>query len=634
MNNEPSTSLRAINRLYKEAEALFDTDPIAAGIILENARQRMLTRNSTALADQRKLAEILLLAARCERRPSHADSALEYAYQALPVFESLRDAQACAQTYNVIGVLHWMKGVHGTAQEFFKKSVDTIDDFPEASDARIASAAATNLGMICWYLGDYEQALFYMKKGLASEEAQHNYRAVVATLLNIGNLYSNSGNAAEALAMYLRGLDTIATHIPEHPDRSSLLAGIGSVFLSTGEYDRALEHYLLSLELAEKAQDSDGIATALLNTGLVYKENKQYETALEYIVRSQALRETMQDDAGKAVALVNRAAVLCCLGKYDESLLWAEQSAELCRISGDRRVLSYALQAMGEALLGSGDYGGAIARMSEGLDVRRDIGYVRGQIASCYALGGALCALGQIDKAEHCLQTALELAAQHGEKTRMPDIHKSLAELYQQQHNERSILHYKQAYELREVVLREQANQRIHVLQVLHEVAEARKEAEIYRLKTEQLEQKIEEQSREMASKTMHLTQHADFLHRIKKMLSTALSEQPTQLHKHIREAIAVIDSTLSDEQAWNAFTAQFQQMHPMFVESMRQRFPSLSSVELRVCSLLRLNLSSKEICRVLNIAPRSVDVYRHRIRKKLELSSEENLTAFLATIA
>ena len=53
----------------------------------------------------------------------------------------------------------------------------------------------------------------------------------------------------------------------------------------------------------------------------------------------------------------------------------------------------------------------------------------------------------------------------------------------------------------------------------------------------------------------------------------------------------------------------------------------------MKLCVYLRLNLSSKEIAPMLNISPQSVEIKRFRLRKKLELNHEENLTDYILNI-
>lgn len=66
------------------------------------------------------------------------------------------------------------------------------------------------------------------------------------------------------------------------------------------------------------------------------------------------------------------------------------------------------------------------------------------------------------------------------------------------------------------------------------------------------------------------------------------------------------------------------------FLQRLQRSHPDLTSHELRICTLLRLGQSSKSIANNLNIKAASVDVARHRIRKKLGLPPGESLSRFL----
>jgi DNA-binding CsgD family transcriptional regulator len=59
-----------------------------------------------------------------------------------------------------------------------------------------------------------------------------------------------------------------------------------------------------------------------------------------------------------------------------------------------------------------------------------------------------------------------------------------------------------------------------------------------------------------------------------------------------------------------------------------------LSPTELRLCTLIKLNLNIKETASVLNIEPTSVKTARHRLRKKLKLDQGQDLAAFIRQVA
>lgn len=80
-------------------------------------------------------------------------------------------------------------------------------------------------------------------------------------------------------------------------------------------------------------------------------------------------------------------------------------------------------------------------------------------------------------------------------------------------------------------------------------------------------------------------------------------------------------------------FENMFIQMHGDFYKKLLAISPELSRSELQMCALLRMNLPSKEIARLLNITNSTVDVTRHRIRQKLMLDSSQHLISSLIMI-
>ena len=80
-------------------------------------------------------------------------------------------------------------------------------------------------------------------------------------------------------------------------------------------------------------------------------------------------------------------------------------------------------------------------------------------------------------------------------------------------------------------------------------------------------------------------------------------------------------------------FEEAFNNADKDFLKKVKSIHPSLTSNDLRLCAYLRSNLSSKEIAPLLNISSRSVEVKRYRLRKKMDLSHEANLTNYILEI-
>jgi PAS domain S-box-containing protein len=87
------------------------------------------------------------------------------------------------------------------------------------------------------------------------------------------------------------------------------------------------------------------------------------------------------------------------------------------------------------------------------------------------------------------------------------------------------------------------------------------------------------------------------------------------------------------NDQIWSDFESKFEHAFDSFLKALLDKFPTLTPNERKLCALLRSGLSSKDIAMLTFQNPQSVDVARYRLRKKLNLASDENLIDFLLAI-
>ncbi|WP_181040011.1 helix-turn-helix and ligand-binding sensor domain-containing protein [Aureitalea marina] len=146
---------------------------------------------------------------------------------------------------------------------------------------------------------------------------------------------------------------------------------------------------------------------------------------------------------------------------------------------------------------------------------------------------------------------------------------------------------------------------------------------QIMELTNEKLQNDIESRNRELAMSTMNMISKNNALNTIKNELFKIKSlEEITPVIQHI-------DNTISNEDDWKMFEEAFNYADTNFFKKLKDKHPDLTPNDLRLCVYLRLNLSSKEIAPLLNISPRSVEIKRYRLRKKLNLDSKVNLNEY-----
>ena len=146
---------------------------------------------------------------------------------------------------------------------------------------------------------------------------------------------------------------------------------------------------------------------------------------------------------------------------------------------------------------------------------------------------------------------------------------------------------------------------------------------EIIKLNNEKLRSDIDSKNRELASSTMNMIKKNDFLNNIKNELVTGGD-------KNVSKVVKIIDKNLNNTDDWKMFQEAFNNADKNFLKKVKDKHANLTPNDLRLCAYLRLNLSSKEIAPLLNISPRSVEVKRYRLRKKMELPHDSNLTSYI----
>ena len=93
---------------------------------------------------------------------------------------------------------------------------------------------------------------------------------------------------------------------------------------------------------------------------------------------------------------------------------------------------------------------------------------------------------------------------------------------------------------------------------------------------------------------------------------------------------LRIIDQTANEEDEWAHFQQQFELIEPSFLKNILNQFPALTPSDLKILTLIRMNLDSNEIARILRRTPESTKMARYRLRKRLELSNEESLEQFV----
>jgi len=159
------------------------------------------------------------------------------------------------------------------------------------------------------------------------------------------------------------------------------------------------------------------------------------------------------------------------------------------------------------------------------------------------------------------------------------------------------------------------------------EIKQLENEQQLMHFKNLDLQKDIDSKNRELGLSTMNLIKRNELLGTIKKELGN------TKNINDIKEVIELINNNLNTSDYWKLFEEAFKNTDKGFMKKLKSEHSNLTSNDLRLCTYLRLNLSSKEIAPLLNISIRSVEVKRYRLRKKMNLPHEASLSSYILEI-
>ncbi|MCM4159880.1 histidine kinase [Antarcticibacterium flavum] len=153
-------------------------------------------------------------------------------------------------------------------------------------------------------------------------------------------------------------------------------------------------------------------------------------------------------------------------------------------------------------------------------------------------------------------------------------------------------------------------------------------EERLNKLEKERLLNEINSKRKELANTTLISAKKNEVLMEIQGELSKDKEKFSNQFRlKHLMNKI---NNAIKSKDEWKVYETNFNELHEDFFKELLQAYPKLSNKDLKLCSYLKMNMSSKEIAPLMGISVRGVEVHRYRLRKKMGLDSKENLTNFM----
>lgn len=534
-------------------------------------RQTIRTDLETALRSTQNAWDRLPLLVELAKEPTRNDpeAGLHYAREALTIANSLNDSFWRACSLQAIGIRLGGKACYTESQTYLQQASFL---FAQMNDRQRQASVDLNLALIDIFTGKFEEAHRRLFNNMAVVKQMEDHSVAIRLHEYFGHTYKGIGDLGKALKHYQQALN-IAKEVGLISATGYLYQDIALVYRQTGDSSNHHEFLLQSLKVHTETNDKEGISTTMINIASLYLEQHQFSRAEPFVLRGRELCQELGFIANEAITWGQSGEIY----HYRSDTCRANQCYE--------RGIALALQSEHNVIL-----------------------------AKLYEHYGIVCMeTGNIDKALTNLRSALDIIANSGYPGYEYEIHQSLATLYDKQGEAALALkHYKEYTSIKETYISEQK-----ILEAGRVEMRDRIELLNKRLRTEQsartsLQEQVEQKEQELVSLTLKLIQQEKG--NGKRNRTTRKDDAPAHTQDN-----------------WDLFARRFHKVHHGFYSNLVKKCPELTPTEIRVCSLIRIGLTSKEIASILGVSKRTIDSHREHIHKKLNISSR--LASFIAQI-
>ncbi|MDX2249634.1 MAG: tetratricopeptide repeat protein [Bacteroidia bacterium] len=528
-----------------------------------------------------------------------ADSARYYYLLAEEIFQQTHNISRQLEVKHALAILAYEKGNYSEALAMIDQNIqlqealpDKISDLAMSYDLR---------GMINLYLGYHTIALENSLTALNLHSQIDEPLRKADVLNHLAGLEMQFHHLQKSIDYNLEALKIYEAYNDKYY-QAQATNDIGNVFFYQKNYPEAQTYLLKSISLARESGSRDLEATALGNLGKLYRVEKKYTESLNVTEQSLNLLATSSNIIKKAEALIDRAMTRNDMNQPEKAIPLLTQAVVL----------------------------------TDSISAKDNLRQAYFNRAKSYEM------IGDYRQALKDYQKFDSISSELYNETRSRQI-EEMRTIYETEKKEKALL----VQENENEILRRDARLRTLQIQMLIAgtvllIGMAALLFIVYRQRVirqkmiqeedrKALEQELEFRRRELTTHALHLVSKNKLLNSLKNSIEKIKTEADEKTP--FVSLIGSIDQDLRGDAEWENFEKYFRQVYSDFDEKIKRAFSELTGNEIRMITLMKMNLSTKEIATILNITPESVIKARYRLRKKLNLDTDQNLQQFILAL-
>lgn len=330
------------------------------------------------------------------------------------------------------------------------------------------------------------------EKALQLAESIKYQLGIVNSYIQLAEVTYHYGDYNNSLRCALKALP-LARSTGLEAQESRALTLIGNTHHIAGDFHSAQQCYLDALRIIEKSGDKTGLSSIMTNIGIIYGESGNHVEAVHHLQRGIDLaREAGMDGVSIAQRINNLAVCYSRMEQHEKAIEHSQVALELFEKHNNQAGVILSHDVIASSYLATHNYDQARAGYEKALSVANLVhseflvAYIHRQIAAL------LKEEGRYQEAISLFESSVHTLEEQGDKPDLIEAHQKLSEAYKAAgYFEKALAHHEIAHLIHKEVFNQQSDLRLKMLQTVYEVEKARLEKEVYRLKSEALEQQI-----------------------------------------------------------------------------------------------------------------------------------------------
>jgi len=570
------------------------------------------------------------------------EKALDYEHRALKIAEKLNDKRLISNCYEEIGVVY-LQTNKPEALDYLQKALTIVEDLSyQTPELRIVS----KIGDYYRTRGDYNKALENYSRALKISEELSRKRTICEASLKIGGIYLLQKEYAKALEYNQKSL-VLANELKLLDNQKDIHKQLSEIYAATNDYKNAYLHHKLFTEANDSVYNEKNLKK-IAELELTYKFEKEKQVIELVQQKKDAVQKTIMFSLIGGFILMSFFAVqvfLSSRNKHHGNLILTGQKREIEELNEEYLVVNEELTRSNAEL-------SVTKKMVEESEERlklliknsNDILVLVNETGEQFFISDAAESLtgyrveellGKVE--EVIYPDDLLLVQQHWARVLSrkdaPDCIQ-----YRHKHKEKGYVWFEVVAQnfldhpaIKAVVANiRDITERKNVEIALQE-SEAIK-AQLLTNEIERINRELKTNQRSMTAATLKLIQNSERDAQTIDRLIEIEKHTNTEGKQNIKMLIAD-NKRISYNSNWDEFEILFEKVHSSFYEKLNTQFPTLTANERKMCAFLKLNMSNKDIAHITFQSDDALKKARLRLRQKLEIGRETNLSAFLQNI-